>query len=524
MKQTVKGSPVWMKRARNVLLATVMGTAVLAVPVLAPHMSQGPQPAFAESDNAVQMIPISFADLVERVQPAVVSVKVRIGDPRMSSVRDDGDDKKGGEKRWDGPGGHPFDEFFRRFFDDDTPGRNPFRNRPRGRGFSASQGSGFVISADGYVVTNHHVIDNAAEIEITFDDGSVEQADVVGSDPRTDLALLKIESDREFDYVSFAEDDIRVGEWVVAVGNPFGLGGTVTAGIISARGRDIGSGPYDDYLQIDASINKGNSGGPAFNLSGEVIGVNTAIYSPSGGSVGIGFAIPASVVRDVVAELKDDGAVTRGWLGVAIQNITPDIAESLGLAEANGAIVTNVTEGSPADRAGLREADAILTVDGEIVKSSKDLARRIARLDPRDVTDIGILRNGDTQNIEVTLGTLPAPEELAGGFPIDPDNRDHGKTELVLEEMGLALAPARDIPGIGKDGVMVVDVVPGSDADRKGLKRGDIIVEVGNIRVDDLKDVERGLKEAYNDRRKAVLLRVQTGDTMRFVALPLAAG
>ncbi len=543
--QKTTGSSIWrklgMKRVRATLLATALGTSLMAVPVLAPQLFATIQPAYAESHSAVQMMPMSFADLVERVRPAVVSIKVQVGDPRMSSVREDdqrGDDDRGTGKRREhrrddergGKNSNPsgkqqFDNFFRRFFDDDERENEPFRNRP-GEQFSSAQGSGFVISGDGYVVTNHHVIENATRIEVTFNDGTTKDAELIGSDMRTDLAVLKLESDEPFNFVDFAEEDIRVGDWVVAVGNPFGLGGTVTAGIVSARGRDIGSGPYDDYIQIDASINKGNSGGPTFNLNGQVVGVNTAIYSPSGGSVGIGFAIPANVVQEVVDDLLNDGTVTRGWLGVGIQNVTPDIADSLGLDGTEGALVTNVSENSPADRAGLLEGDTILTVNGLAVDDTKDLARRIASLDPRDIADLGIIRDGDATNIEVTLGSLPSQRELADGAPVAPekDADDGDKTELVLENLGLALAMASEVPGFDGEGVVIIDVEAGSDAQRKGLSQGDIIVEIGGIRVDNLGDVEEGLRSARDRGRKAVLIRVLSEDRMRFVALPLSAG
>lgn len=529
-KQTQSGSSIWIKRTRMALLATALGSSMLAIPVFGPQVLRSTLPAHAESNSPVQMLPVSFADLVEQVRPAVVSIRVQVGDERLSGVRDDnrrGGGKRGGEERGgkngNPSGKQPFNDFFRRFFDDEEHENDPFLERPE-EYFSSAQGSGFVISADGYVVTNHHVINNATRIEVTFNDGSSKVANLVGSDQRTDLALLKLESGEPFKFVEFAAEDIRVGDWVVAVGNPFGLGGTVTAGIVSARGRDIGSGPYDDYIQIDASINKGNSGGPAFNLNGQVVGVNTAIYSPSGGSVGIGFAIPANVVQDVVNELRQDGSVTRGWLGVGIQNITPDIAESLGLDSTDGALVTSVTDRSPADKAGVREGDTILTVNGATVRDSKDLARRIASLDPRDIADLGITRDGDTANIEVTLGSLPSQNALAGGRPSGPDSDPDAKTELVLDDLGIALALASDIAGIEGEGVVIVDVEAGSDAKRKGLKAGDMVIEVGGVSVEDLGDVEEGIRSARERGRKAVLIRVRTDDQMRFVALPLSAG
>src|ERR1700688_595606 len=278
---------------------------------------------------------------------------------------------------------------------------------PQGHRTITAEGSGFFVSADGYAVTNNHVVDHAKSVQVTTDDGTVYTAKVVGTDPKTDLALIKVDANKDFPFVKFADQAPRIGDWVVAVGNPFGLGGTVTAGIVSARGRDIGAGPYDDYIQIDAPINKGNSGGPAFDVNGEVIGVNTAIFSPSGGSVGIGFDIPASTAKLVVAELKDKGHITRGWLGVQVQPVTADIADSLGMKQATGAMVDNPQDGSPAAKAGIEAGDVITAVNGAPVKDSRDLARTISMMAPGTSVKLDVLHKGESRPMTLTLGEMP---------------------------------------------------------------------------------------------------------------------
>jgi len=357
----------------------------------------------------------SFADVVERVSPAVVSVRVQIAEAEASPAQA----PRGGPDRRGGPGqqfgmpdldpDHPLQEFFRRFedfgFGPGPRGEEPAPQRPPRR--AASQGSGFFISGDGYVVTNHHVVRNATSVEVGLGDGTTFEAEVVGNDPRTDLALLKIDApDHDFPYVALADERSRIGDWVVAIGNPFGLGGTVTAGIISAEARDIGAGPYDEFLQIDAPINRGNSGGPTFNLSGEVVGVNTAIFSPSGGNVGIAFAIPAHVTSNVVAALMEQGEVIRGYLGVQIQPVTEDIAEAMGRDNTRGALVAQPQPGSPADEAGLESGDIILSVDGQAIADHRALSRRIADIDPGTTITLEIVRRGDVREISVEIGRL----------------------------------------------------------------------------------------------------------------------
>jgi serine protease Do len=429
--------------------------------------------------------------------PAVVSVEVKFAN--VAATGEDGE----------GPMGQPapgFRDFFEQFpqFRDRFP--NMPENRPHG---GMAQGSGFIISSDGYAVTNNHVVQNADEVTVRINGGEEYKAEVIGTDPKTDLALIKIKSDRSFDYVEFADKEARVGDWVMAVGNPFGLGGTVTTGIVSARGRDIGAGPYDDFLQIDASINKGNSGGPAFNLEGKVIGVNTAIYSPSGGSVGIGFAIPANITRDVVDSLKNNGSVTRGWLGVQIQPVTDELAEGLGLEEAKGAVVSDVTEGSPAEKAGFKTGDTILKLNGEPVADARDLARKVARVAPGKSVPVDIIRDGKAQTIDVAIGAMPGqPEKLAGAAD--------ETTGTSLAGLGLKLAPASDGAG-----VTITEVEPDSAADDRGLKAGDTILEVAGQEVHGISDVQDALKQAS---KKRVLMLVKSGDGQRFISLPRGKG
>ena len=373
-----------------------------------------------------------------------------------------------------------------------------------------AQGSGFIISADGYAVTNNHVVKDAEEVSVTMKDGTEYQAEVIGTDPKTDLALIKIKTDKKFDYVAFTRTEPRVGDWVMAVGNPFGLGGSVTTGIISARGRDIGSGPYDDFLQIDAAINRGNSGGPAFNLEGEVVGINTAIFSPSGGSVGIGFAIPASTAENVIASLKDSGKVTRGWLGVQIQPVTEDIAESLGLSEAKGAIVADVTEDSPALAAGIKQGDTILKMDGKDIADSRDLARKVAQVKPGDDVSVTLVRDGKTMDLTVKIGVMPGEPKMASNQGVESD------PSVSLEKLGLRLAPAQDGAG-----VTITEVAPGSAAEQRGLKAGDTILEVAGTEVHAPSDVKKALG---NVNKKRVLLLVRSGAGQRFIALPSNQG
>ncbi|WP_372425752.1 trypsin-like peptidase domain-containing protein [Salinarimonas chemoclinalis] len=389
------------RRAR--LRAGLLAAAALAAVAGAGAVGGGmlpPPPAQADPLTLERpLVMPSFADVVERVRPAVVSVRVRA---QAVAVR--GPEGFGGRQLPDLAPGDPLYEFFRRFGEGDPRQR---RGGPPPERFAASQGSGFFVSADGFLVTNNHVVEDAIEVEVLMDDGRTFDARVVGTDPRTDLALVKVDGDGEvFPYVEFAPDRSRIGDWVVAIGNPFGLGGTVTAGIVSAEARDIGAGPYDEFMQIDAPINRGNSGGPTFNLAGQVVGVNTAIFSPSGGNVGIAFAIPAHVAQSVTTQLRADGVVTRGFLGVQVQAVTPEIAEAIGLARVRGALIAQPQPNTPAADAGLRSGDVILAVDGEAIGDHRDLTRRIAGIAPGTRVAITIFRKGRESDLDVRIGRL----------------------------------------------------------------------------------------------------------------------
>jgi len=492
-------------KALGVFAAGLMAaTAFVAVTSVLPST-----PATAQNQLQAQAVDPSkgFADLVDRVMPAVVSVQVKFSN---AAAVNDGEGEGQGQQQM--PNG--LEDFFKQFpqFKNRMPGQGAPGGENQHPNGGMAQGSGFIISADGYAVTNNHVVKDADEVSVTMNDGTEYQAEVIGTDPKTDLALIKIKSDTKFDYVTFTNDEPRVGDWVMAVGNPFGLGGTVTTGIISARSRDIGAGPYDDFLQIDAAINRGNSGGPAFNLEGEVVGINTAIFSPSGGSVGIGFAIPASSAENVIASLKESGKVTRGWLGVQIQPVTEDIAESLGLKEAKGAIVADVTEDSPALAAGIEQGDTILKVGGKDIKDSRDLARKVAQIKPGDSVPVTLVRDGKTMDLSVKIGTMPGEPKTAsseGGAKGDD-------ASVSLADFGLKVAPAQDGAG-----VTVTDVAPSSPAAERGLKPGDTILEVAGTAVHAPADVRNALKA--NDKKR-VLMLVKTEDGQRFVALPTAKG
>src|SRR5262245_43829513 len=453
-------------------------------------------------------VPLSFADLVQKVSPAVVSINVK----GESEVADNDMEIPGLP---DLPEDNPLYDFFKRFRQGHpkSQGEHPAHPHP-----TMAQGSGFFISPDGYLVTNNHVVEDAEDISVTLENGDKFPATLIGADARTDVALLKVKASQQFPYVKFSDKDPRVGDWVLAVGNPFGLGGTVTRGIISAHHRDIGSGPYD-YLQIDAAVNLGNSGGPSFNLDGEVVGMNTAIFSPSGGSVGIAFAVPAALVKEVVGQLQEHGTVDRGWLGVVIQNGSDDIADSIGLAEAKGAMVTKVAEDGPAANEDIKAGDVIVEVNGDKIEDSRDLARKISELHPNTNVKLSIVRYGDKHEVDLKLGTFPSGKKLAA--------LEEGKPEtgMQLDDLGLSLAPTVKVPGAGEVGVVITEVDPKSDAADKGLRPGDIILQVAGETVSQPADVAKGVKKAMDkakDKDKVnVLIQIKTGDQTRFVALSL---
>ena len=455
--------------------------------------------------------PVGFADIVEKVKPAVVSVRVKMdGGPRVGF-------------EGDSPfrPGSPMDRFFREFGLPNEGGRDGNQGNQGGapgrRNLVTGQGSGFFISADGYAVTNNHVVDKAENVQVTTDDGKIYPAKVIGTDQRSDLALIKVDGRGDFPFVKFAEGNPRIGDWVLAVGNPFGLGGTVTAGIVSARGRDIGAGPYDDFIQIDAPVNKGNSGGPTFDVDGNVIGINTAIFSPSGGSVGIAFAIPAPTVKSVVAQLKDNGKVSRGWIGVQIQPVTAEIADNLGLKASEGALVAEPQANGPAAKAGIMAGDVITAVNGTSVKDARDLARQIGSMAPGATAKLTVWRKGEEKTFSIALGELPNQREARATTM--PDSSGAEGTDVP--RLGLTVVPAGQVAGSGSEGVVVTEVDPNGIASDQGVKTGDVILEVGGKKVANPADIRTALKDAQKDGKRTILMRVKSGDATKFVALRL---
>ncbi len=494
---------------RLILLTTVAGLGLAAL-FVAPGTPPSSLPSWstaAVAQNVTQQAqtvarPVGFADIVEKVKPAVISVRVTMDNSSQLSGLE-------GQNGSPFPPGSQMERFFRRFGLPDNGNGN--QRMPRTTG----QGSGFFISADGYAVTNNHVVEKAQNVQVTADDGKTYSAKVIGTDSRSDLALIKVDGRNDFPYAKLSEANPRIGDWVLAVGNPFGLGGTVTAGIVSARGRDIGAGPYDDFIQIDAPVNKGNSGGPTFDVDGNVIGVNTAIFSPSGGSVGIAFAIPADMVRTVVAQLKDHGSVTRGWIGVQIQQVTPEIADSLGLKKATGALVAEPQPDGPAAKAGIQSGDVIVSVNGNPVTDARDLAKKIGGIAPGTTVKLGVVNKGTEKTVSLTLGELPAQREAnANSQGRESPNGDMGR-------FGLTLAPAGNVGGAGTQGVVVTAVDPDGVAAEQGFKTGDVILDVAGKAVANPADVRKALADARGEGKHNVLMRVKSGDGTKFVALPL---
>jgi serine protease Do len=472
--------------AAAVLLAGVSGRGIQPMLIQAPAAAPSTPLIRGAADSAATPTPQGFADLVAKVKPAVISLRVKI-------VKSLDEDKSGGV--------NPFKQGL------PIP-RGP--NGLQGRQTIRGEGSGFFISPDGYAVTDNHVLENAKSVQVTTEDDSVYTAKVVGADPRTDLAVIKVDANKKFSFVKFAEQQPRVGDWVVAVGNPFGLGGTVTAGIVSAHGRAIDANPYGDYMQIDAPINRGNSGGPTFDLNGDVVGINTAIFSPTGGSIGIGFDIPASVAVPVIAQLRSTGTVTRGQIGVDVQSVTSEIAESLGMKAAEGALVDQARPGSPAAKAGIETGDVIRSVNDTTVKSADDLARKIAAMTPGTQVTVNVLRNSEQKTLTVTLGKMQEEKQA------QHDTGSEKSRPTDLAQLGLAVAPAR---ASGEAGVVVTDVDPERAAGENGIKPGDIIRSVDGKAVASDADVLGAVGQAESVGKRAVLLNVKTSEGTRFVAL-----
>ncbi len=471
--------------------------------------------ALNPSDAAARAAPESFADLADKLSPAVVNIS--------TAQRVARSEQGNRPPEFQFPPGSPFEEFFKEFFDRNQPKRNgPSRRR------ATSLGSGFVIESDGLVVTNNHVIKDADEITVRMADGRRFDAEVVGKDPKTDIALLKIKQKVNLPAVKFGNSDgLRVGDWVLAIGNPFGLGNSVTAGIVSARGRDIQMGSYDDFIQTDASINRGNSGGPLFNMDGQVIGINTAIYSPSGGSVGIGFAIPSTQAMNVIEQLREHGRTRRGWLGVSIQTVTDEIAEGLGMKDAQGALVIGLVDDGPAKKGGLAQGDVIVEFDGKPIDSMRALPRIVANTSIGKQVKVKVWRKGETKEYNVTLGELEKAEKQlakadAGG----------GKTEKLpkIDALGMTIESLSDELRqkfeMGKDevGVVVTAVESDSAAAEKGIRAGDVIVEVSQTEVASPDDVRKEIKKVKDSNRNTVLLLLKRAGDLRFVAVRLGDG
>lgn len=454
-----------------------------------------PAPALARST------PESFADLAEALSPAVVNISTSQVVKRPQ-----------GQIMPQFPPGSPFEELFRDFFEQ-QPGRR--RGAPQKVN---SLGSGFVIDPSGFIVTNNHVIEDADEIIANFADGTSLPAKLLGRDPKTDLALLKVEPSKPLVAVSFGDSDkARVGDWVLAIGNPFGFGGTVTAGIISARNRNINAGPYDDFLQTDAAINRGNSGGPMFNMAGEVIGVNTAIISPSGGSIGIGFAVPSAIAAPVIAQLREFGETRRGWLGVRIREVTDELAEGFGLEKAQGALVEGVTENGPAAKAGIEPGDIILKFDGQDVDKVRTLPRMVAETAVGKTVRVLVWRKGKTRTVEVVLGRLEEGEK-AETKPDQTVTANQAMLGMSFDVLTDRRRQSFNIPA-GVEGVLITEVAPGSPAAEKGIRPGDVLLEVAQEKVKTPTEAINRITAIRNAGRKSILVLVQRGEEPRFYAL-----
>ena len=487
-----------VKKTRNLIFASVTSLVLVGAMSISPAMAETrPTPLLGMLQPGA---PVSFADLIERVSPAVVSINVVIREQSptanlgaMEGVPDE----------------------LREWLERQMPGLNQRPNPAPREG--RSLGSGFLITDDGYIVTNHHVINRATEITVSFADGKEFEAELIGSDQRTDLAVLKIDGKKKFTHVKFADKvKVRVGDWVVAVGNPYGLGGTATAGIVSATGREIGGSAYD-FLQVDASINRGNSGGPTFDLYGNVIGVNSQILSPSGGNIGIGFAVPASLASKITKELIEKGSVTRGWLGVSVQSVDQDLAESQGLARSRGALVASVVKDSPAEKAGFKDGDIILKLDGADIEDQRDLTRRVGDLFVGHKANFSIVRNGKSKNIRVNIGKR---DDNALENP-KPESKAEVKNEFGLYLDGLN-ADDREKLGISDDrGVAIRRVEPGSQAARKGFRAGDAIISANNMDVFSPEDFDRAVKKARERGLKAIRLLIRTQRGQTYTALRL---
>ena len=523
-------------RLRFALLAAVVAIPAFAQPLPPVAAPPGAVPGAQPVPGAPGFVqPTSFAPLARVLLPAVVNISSTIGGapaPRPGARPDAPDAPQA-------PPGSPFEEFFRDFFNRNRPGQPPGAEReqqppgapggPPGGRRGQSLGSGFIIDPSGIVVTNNHVIDGASEINVVLQDNTTLRAELLGTDPRTDLAVLRVRHSAPLPFVPWGNSDTaEVGDWVLAIGNPFGLGGTVTTGIVSARGRDIRQGPFDDFIQTDAAINRGNSGGPLFNMRGEVVGINTAIYSPSGGSIGIGFSIPSNLARGITAQLADGGRVRRGWLGVNIQQVTDEIAESLGLrGGARGALIARAQEDGPAARSGIRNGDVVLRFNNQDVRDMRGLPRIVAETAVGAQVPVVVWRDGHEVTIQVTLGELPPETQLAANNPQAPAPQA-GRPVVIA---GLGMRVAAITPELRERlrlrpeqrGVAIVEVAPNSPSAERELRPGDVILEVQQERVNTPQEVNERVERLRRQGRGTALFLVESQNGQRFVPLRLGS-
>ena len=494
-------------------LAAGLGFAMILAPL--------PSTPLALAESNLAPLP-SLAPVVKRVLPAVVNISVVEGSGGEQAA-DNRDQEQPRSRPPGGQQGSPYDEFLRRFFEEQGINPQGPQQRPEPRGDRVALGSGFITDPSGYIVTNNHVVEDALKVTVVFQDGSKHEAKIIGRDTKTDVALIKIETDKPLPYVSWGDSNAaEIGDWVVAVGNPFGLGGTVSAGIISARGRDIHSGPYDDFLQIDAPINRGNSGGPTFNLAGQVIGINTAIYSPSGGSVGIGFAIPSSLAKPVIEQLRSQGKVSRGWLGVQIQEVTPAIARSLGLSNDHGALVADVNRGSPAEKAGFKQGDVILSFNGHEIVKLRDLPIVVAETPVGRSVSAKVWRRGQEVTLTPVVAEQPSGQEQASNN--GNNNQPSGSGPQNASALGLRLAPLTPelrqqwrVPA-SVHGVVVTSISDSSPLADSDLQTGEVIVAINQEPVSTPGDAVAKLKAARTGKNTNVLLQINRHGSNAFIA------
>jgi serine protease Do len=507
---------------------TLLGAVALSALIVAGPMVWGP--TLARAEVSVQNLP-NVADLAEKLLPAVVEISVesKVNDgasPDMPKIPDDS------------PFKDFFDQFLKKKQQEGQGGGDTTKPGDQGGGDAQpapdertvnSMGSGFIIDAAGLIVTNNHVVEGANSIQVHMQDGTMMKAELVGRDPKTDIAVIRVKPEKTLPTVNFGDSDkVRIGEWALAIGNPFGLGGSVSLGIISARNRDINAGPYDDYFQTDAAINKGNSGGPLFSMNGDVVGINTAIFSPTGGSVGIGFSVPSNTAKSVVNQLVKWGETRRGWLGVKIQTVTPDIAESMSLGKPRGALVADVTKGSPSEKAGVQAGDVIVQFDGRAINDSKELPRVVAETEVGKEVDVKVMRNGKETDVKVTLGRLEDGEKQVADKNTKPAPATAPTTVTVL---GMTVSGLNDELRTKFKidekvaGVVVTEVATAGAAIDKGVEAGDVIMEAGGKPVTSSADVSAAVDAATKDSKASVLMLMAKGgkaSETRFIALKLA--